>query len=118
MEKVTSSQEYTRKDVDELDVLCKKMYHLLVTTIGGLEAYTNYFHIIGSGHVVWMARESGNLWRYRNEGVEAFNKIVSLRYNKFNKRGGYKKHAQGISSENAMNFGPLVSGWDAGLCGT
>ena len=38
MEKVTSSQEYTRKDVDELDVLCKKMYHLLVTTVGGLEA--------------------------------------------------------------------------------
>lgn len=107
MDKVTSSKEYTPKDVDELDVLCKKMYHLLVTTIGGLEACTNYFHIIGSGHVVWMAREYGNLWRYRNEGVEAFNKIVSLRYNKFNKRGGYKKTRAGDEKRKCKEFWSL-----------
>ena len=107
MDKVTSSKEYTPKDVDELDVLCKKMYHLLVTTIGGLEACTNYFHIIGSGHVVWMAREYGNLWRYRNEGVEAFNKIVSLRYNKFNKRGGYKKTRAGDEKRKCQEFWSL-----------
>jgi len=107
MEKVTSSKEYTPKDIDELDVLCKKMYHLLVTTIGGLEACTNYFHIIGSGHVVWMAREYGNLWRYRNEGVEAFNKIVSLRYNKFNKRGGYKKTRAGDETRKCNEFWSL-----------
>ena len=107
MDKVTSSQEYTRRDVDELDVLCKKMYHLLVTTIGGLEACTNYFHIIGSGHVVWMAREYGNLWRFRNEGVEAFNKIVSLRYNKFNKRGGYKKTRAGDLKRKCNEFWSL-----------
>jgi hypothetical protein len=107
MEKVTSSKEYTPKDIDELDVLCKKMYHLLVTTIGGLEACTNYFHIIGSGHVVWMAREYGNLWRYRNEGVEAFNNIVSLRYNKFNKRGGYKKTRAGDEKRKCKEFWSL-----------
>ena len=107
MDKVTSSKEYTPKDIDELDVLCKKMYHLLVTTIGGLEACTNYFHIIGSGHVVWMAREYGNLWRYRNEGVEAFNKIVSLRYNKFNKRGGYKKTRAGDEKRKCQEFWSL-----------
>jgi hypothetical protein len=107
MDKVTSSKEYTPKDIDELDVLCKKMYHLLVTTIGGLEACTNYFHIIGSGHVVWMAREYGNLWRYRNEGVEAFNKIVSLRYNKFNKRGGYKKTRAGDEKRKCNEFWSL-----------
>jgi hypothetical protein len=107
MEKVTASKEYTPKDIDELDVLCKKMYHLLVTTIGGLEACTNYFHIIGSGHVVWMAREYGNLWRYRNEGVEAFNKIVSLRYNKFNNRGGYKKTRAGDEKRKCNEFWSL-----------
>jgi hypothetical protein len=52
MAKITANAEYTRSDVDELDVLCKTMYHLLVTTIGGLDGCTNYFHIIGSGHVV------------------------------------------------------------------
>ncbi len=83
------------------------MYHLLVTTIGGLEGCTNYFHIIGSEHVVWMAREYGNLWRYRNEGVEAFNKIVSLRYNKFNKRGGYNKTRRGQVSRKCDEFWSL-----------
>ena len=105
--KITTNVEYTPADVDELDVLCKKMYHLLVTTIGGLEGCTNYFHIIGSGHVVWMAREYGNLWRYRNEGVEAFNKIVSLRYNKFNKRGGYNKTRRGQVRQKCNEFWSL-----------
>ena len=107
MAKITANAEYTRSDVDELDVLCKTMYHLLITTIGGLEGCTNYFHIIGSGHVVWMAREYGNLWRYRNEGVEAFNKIVSLRYNKFNKRGGYNKTRRGQVSKKCDEFWSL-----------
>jgi hypothetical protein len=82
------------------------MYHLLVTIFGGLDSITNYFHLIGSGHVVWMARRYGNMWRYRNEGVEAFNAIVSLRHNKNNKKGGTKRHAKGIPYANALNFGP------------
>jgi hypothetical protein len=85
MELLTLSCEYKHDEIDDLDRCCKKMYHLLVTTIGGLEAVTNYFHLIGSGHVVWMVRRYGNMWRFRNEGVEAFNAIVSLRHNKNNK---------------------------------
>ncbi len=54
-----------------------------------------------------MAREYGNLWRYRNEGVEAFNKIVSLRYNKFNKRGGYKKTRAGDLKRKCNEFWSL-----------
>ena len=91
MELLTLRREYKPDEIDDLDRCCKKMYHLLVTTIGGLEAITNYFHLIGSGHVVWMVRRYGNMWRFRNEGVEAFNAIVSLRHNKNNKKGGYKK---------------------------
>ena len=59
MELLTLSREYNHNEIDDLDRCCKKMYHLLVTTIGGLEAVTNYFHLIGSGHVVWMVRRYG-----------------------------------------------------------
>jgi hypothetical protein len=38
-----------------------------------------------------MCRKWGNLWRYRNEGVEAFNKIVSVRHNHHNGNGGRKR---------------------------
>jgi hypothetical protein len=74
--------DYVPDEIDELDVCWKKMYYLLVTTIGGLDAITMYFHVIGSGHVVWMVRLHVNLWRFRGEFVEAFNSIVSLRHNK------------------------------------
>jgi hypothetical protein len=107
MELLTLSREYTPHEIDELDVCCKKMYHLLVTTIGGLEAITNYFHLIGSGHVVWMVRRYGNMWRFRNEGVEAFNAIVSLRHNKNNKKGGCKKTRKGDPVRKCAEFWSL-----------
>lgn len=107
MELLTLSREYKPDEIDDLDRCCKKMYHLLVTTIGGLEAITNYFHLIGSGHVVWMVRLYGNMWRFRNEGVEAFNAIVSLRHNKNNKKGGYKKTRKGAPIRKCAEFWSL-----------
>ena len=107
MELLTLSRDYVHEEIDELDVCCKKMYYLLVTTIGGLDAITNYFHVIGSGHVVWMVRLHGNLWRFRGEGVEAFNSIVSLRHNKNNKKGGYKKTRKGDPIRKCPEFWSL-----------
>jgi hypothetical protein len=34
-----------------------------------------------------MCQMRGNIWRFRNEGVEAFNKTLSKRYNMFNSAG-------------------------------
>ncbi len=82
---------------------------MVTITIGGLEAITNYFHLIGSGHVVWMVRRYGNLWRFRNEGIEAFNAIVSLRHNKNNKKGGYKKTRKGDPVRKCAEFWSLVA---------
>ena len=52
LEYLTLHRDYKDGDIDELDRRCKKMYMLLVTKIGGLEGVTNYFHYVGSGHVV------------------------------------------------------------------
>ena len=84
---LTVSRDYTAEDVDQLELYCNETYRLLVAHCGGKQAVTNYFHYIGSGHVVWMCRAYGNIWRYRNEGVEAFNKILSKRTNMFNSHG-------------------------------
>ena len=67
LELLTLHRDYRPGEVDELERRCKKMNTILVTKIGGLEGVTNYFHYVGSGHVVWMCRMYGNLWRYRNE---------------------------------------------------
>jgi hypothetical protein len=57
--------------------------------------------------VLWMVRRYGDLWRFRGEGVEAFNAIVSLRYNKHNKKGGCKKTRKGTSMVKCAEFWSL-----------
>lgn len=91
------SEDYTAEDIDVLETHTESCYKLLVTRIGGAErGVTNYFHYIGSGHVMWMIRRYGNLWRFCNEDAEHLNALVSKRYNMFNNKGGYKKsHVDG-----------------------
>ncbi len=45
--------------------------------IAGIEGLTKYFHYFGSGHIIWMTRIHGNLWRHRDEGVEGMNGVLS-----------------------------------------
>ena len=96
---MTVSRDYTDEDLNQLEVYCDETWRLLISFCGGNAAATNYFHYIGSGHFLWMCLRYGNLWRYRNEGVEAFNKILTKRYNMFNSQGNkgrLQKHHGGI----------------------
>jgi hypothetical protein len=54
-----------------------------------------------------MCRKWGNLWRYRNEGVEAFNKMVSLRHNTHNGNGGRKRTCVGEPIQTCPEFWSL-----------
>jgi hypothetical protein len=87
IELMTVSRDYTEADLLLLELHCDTTHRLLIAHCGGKAAVTNYFHYIGSGHVLWMCRMYGNIWRYRNEGVEAFNKTLSKRCNMFNSAG-------------------------------
>ena len=122
LELLTLHRDYKAGEVDELERRCRKMYTSLVTKIGGIEGVTNYFHYIGSDHVMWMCRLWGNLCSYnRNEGVEAFNKIVSLRQNRHNGNGGAKRTRTGAPTELCPEFWSLGqwlgrwSMWQLGL---
>jgi hypothetical protein len=89
IELMTKSVDYEPGDIDTLEGYIDRAYAKLLQ-IAGIEGLTNYFHYFGSGHIIWMTRIHGNLWRHRNEGVEGMNGVLSLRYNKFNNRGGNK----------------------------
>jgi hypothetical protein len=94
---LTVSRDYSDDDLDDLELYCNETCRLLVEHCGGISAVTNYFHYIGSGHVMWMCRAYGNIWRYRGEGVEAFNKTLSKRTNMFNSHGN-----RGNSKDNGI----------------
>jgi hypothetical protein len=89
MATLTKSEDFTKEEMDTLEDTITKGYAMLMK-VAGMKACTNYFHLLGSGHVIWLTRRYGNLWRWRNEGAEAQNSVLSLRYNKFNNRGGNK----------------------------
>jgi hypothetical protein len=84
---LTVSRDYTDADIVLLEKYQNETYRLLKAHCGGKDAITNYFHYLGVGHVLWMCRQYGNIWRYRNEGAEAYNKILSKRANMFNSSG-------------------------------
>jgi len=89
IEMLTRSIDFDENDIDALEMRIEKCYTMLVK-ISGMKGCTNYFHYLGSGHIIWLTKRYGNLWRWRNEGVEGKNSTLSLRYNKFNNRGGNK----------------------------
>jgi len=90
-ERLHSTSEYSAADMDDLEEHIEKMYSLLINSVGGKErGITNYFHYLGSGHLMWMVRRYGNLWRHCNEGAESMNSVASKRYNMYNNKGGYK----------------------------
>ena len=84
---LTQSRDYTDSDIALLQVYQDETYRLLKAYCGGTDAITNYFHYLGVGHVLWMCRRYGNIYRYRNEGAEAYNKNLSKRCNMFNSSG-------------------------------
>jgi hypothetical protein len=60
-DKLHSTLEYTAEDIADLQKNIDATYCLLVTSIGGAEhGVTNYFHYLGSGHVMWMIKRYGN----------------------------------------------------------
>ncbi len=61
LELFTLHRDYKPGEVDDLERRCKTMYTALVTKIGGMEGVTNYFHYVGSGHIIWMCVGSGGI---------------------------------------------------------
>ncbi len=93
-----------------------------MTKIGGAErGVTNYFHYIGSGHLMWMIRRYGNLWRFCNESAESMNSLVSKRYNQHNNKGGNKQACEGGPKLKCLPFEVIgkwlgrLTAWHTGL---
>ena len=92
---LSMNREYMMDEIDILDARCSEFSRLLVMECGGLVNVTNYFHDIIAGHVVQLTKMYGDLWRFRNEGVEAFNAILSRRRNCFSNLNGAKRSREG-----------------------
>jgi hypothetical protein len=111
---LTKSEDYVEADIDALEISIQKCYAMLMK-IAGMKGCTNYFHLLGSGHIIWLTRGYGNLWRWRNEGVESLNETLSLRYNKFNNRGGNKGNSKNKDIKEKCHPFQILGAWMARL---
>jgi hypothetical protein len=114
-------REYVDGELDHLEELCDELDTVFVEECGGMANVTNYFHDIISGHVVQVSRMWGNLWKLRNENVEALNAIVSRRRNCFSNLGGAKRSKTGQAKRRFMGVESLgnwclrTAGWLTGI---
>jgi hypothetical protein len=115
------NREYEGSELDILELCCDKLTHHLINECGGMLNVTNYFHDICAGHVVEQSRLHGNLWRFRNEGVESFNAIMSRRRNCFCNLGGAKRTREGEEKkkfkgvESLSNWCLRTAAWETGV---
>ena len=113
-ETLTKSEDYVEADIDALEIRIENCYAALMQ-IAGMRGCTNYFHLLGSGHIIWLTRRYGNLWRWRNEGAESQNGTLSLRYNKFNNRGGNKGNSNNKDIKEKCHPFQVLGAWMARL---
>ena len=73
-------------------------FKLFVELFGDM-GMTNYWHCYGSGHFYELMHYWGNLQRFRNEGAEALNIDLKMRFLKHTQRGGSK--GRGVSRQQA-----------------
>jgi hypothetical protein len=55
----------------------------------GRDGITNYTHIVSSGHLAFYMKEWGNLYRYSQQGWEAYNSLIKSVYYRRTQRGGH-----------------------------
>jgi hypothetical protein len=80
-------QDYSENDLEELHFRCNQFMCQWLDLLGK-EHMTNYLHIIGAGHVSYFARKYKNLYRFSQQGWEAFNQLIKHFYFNNTNHGG------------------------------
>jgi hypothetical protein len=82
-------EDFTDDEIDDFSNQCDLFFEAWVD-LHGLAGMTNYFHMIGSGHMTYFLREWRNLYRYSQQGWEALNSLIKNIYYRRTQRGGHK----------------------------
>lgn len=94
MEVARQHEDFTDEQIDDFDVLCDDFFAEWMD-LHGRDGLTNYFHLVGAGHLSYYIRKWRNLYRYSQQGWEGLNSTIKWYYFKRTQRGGYGgKHGE------------------------
>ena len=79
IETVRSHDDFSDTDVDSFQDKCDNFYHnwMLLHQRKGV---TNYFHMVGAGHLSYYMKHWKNLFRYCQQGWKALNHVIKTFY--------------------------------------
>jgi hypothetical protein len=87
MELARRREDFTEDDIEEFQTLANDWFEKWVK-LTGRDGLTNYVHMVGAGHLSFYMREWGNLYRYSQQGWEAYNSLIKSVYYRRTQRGG------------------------------
>jgi hypothetical protein len=82
-------ENFSDADIENYQELADRFFVNWLQMVG-YDGVTNYFHMIGAGHVRYYLRKWRNLNRYQNQGWEAYNQQVAAFWHHRTTKGGDK----------------------------
>jgi hypothetical protein len=95
--------DFTNQEIDTFSEMCDVFYEKWIDLLGE-EGATNYFHMIGAGHLTYYLRQWRNLYRFSQQGWESLNALFKTFYFRRTQRGGHG----GKRNERNSKFGPVA----------
>ena len=81
-------EDFTDEEIDQYQLLADEFYKLWID-LHGDSGITNYFYMIGSGHLKYYLMKWRNLYRYSQQGWESMNSLIKTYYFRRTQRGGF-----------------------------
>jgi hypothetical protein len=87
MTKARQREDFSDEDIDSFDEMCDEFYENWIS-LNGQKGITNYFHMVGAGHLTYYLRHYRNLYRFSQQGWEALNAMLKQIFFRRTQRGG------------------------------
>ena len=97
IEILRQKEDFTDEEINEYQNLADEFFKCWLD-LHGKDGVTNYFHMIGSGHLTYYLKKWRNLYRYSQQGWESLNNLIKVYYFRRTQRGGYAHDSNGRST--------------------
>ena len=98
LEILRSKDDLSNNEIAEFQRNADSAFQIWVS-LHGIEGITNYFHMLGSGHIGDYLFHWRNLYKHSQQGWEAFNALLKVFYFRRTGRGGAGNRGTGLKSK-------------------
>ena len=108
MSLIRKHEDFSDSEIDQLHVLTSSFMSQWVDLFQG-QSITNYIHMIGAGHLTYFLTKYRNLYKYSQQGWEAYNQKLKYFYFHNTNHGGCGGNKPGaVSGDHVMPLMKMV----------